>query len=60
LPESGSSGADDGDDDGDDDTEDTLTTAEPREAPVAAAPADRPPFSLFAWLKRDGEDKKQT
>jgi hypothetical protein len=59
LPEGGSSGADDGDDDGDDDTEDTLT-AEPREAPVAAAPADRPPFSLFAWLKRDGEDKKPT
>ena len=60
APESGSSGADDGDDDGDDDTEDTVTAAEPREAPVAAAPTDRPPFSLFAWLKRDGEDKKQT
>ena len=60
LPESGSSGAEDGDDDGDDDTEDTVTAAEPREAPVAAAPTDRPPFSLFAWLKRDGEDKKQT
>ncbi len=69
LPEGGSSGADDGDDDGDDDTEDSLSAedagrshapAEPREAPVAAAPADRPPFSLFAWLKRDGEDKKQT
>ena len=60
APESGPSGADDGDDDGDDDTEDTVTAAEPREAPVAAAPTDRPPFSLFAWLKRDGEDKKQT
>ena len=69
LPEGGSSGADDGDDDGDDDTEDTLSAedtdrshapAEPREAPVAATPADRPPFSLFAWLKRDGEDKKPT
>jgi uncharacterized LabA/DUF88 family protein len=60
APESGSAGAEDGDDDGDDDTEDTATAAEPREAPVAAAPTDRPPFSLFAWLKRDGEDKKQT
>ena len=70
LPEGGASGADDGDDDGDDDTEDTLSTedtgrshapAEPREAPSAAAPAaERPAFSLFAWLKRDGEDKKPT
>ena len=69
LPEGGSSGADDGDDDGEDDNEDTLSPedadrshapAEPREAPVAATPVDRPPFSLFAWLKRDGEDKKAT
>ena len=69
LPEGGSSGADDGDDDGEDDTEDTLSAedadrshapAEPREAPVAAAPAERPSFSLFAWLKRDGEEKKPT
>jgi hypothetical protein len=67
LPEGGSSGADDGDDDGEDDAEDTLIAedadrshapAEPREAPVEAA--ERPSFSLFAWLKRDGEDKKPT
>ena len=52
LPESGPSGADDGDDDSEDDTEDTLNAedadrphapAGPREAPVAAAPAERPP-----------------
>ena len=67
LPEGGSSGADDGDDDGEDDAEDTLIAehadrshapAKPREAPVEAA--ERPSFSLFAWLKRDGEDKKPT
>ena len=29
-------------------------------APVAAAPPERPSFSLFSWLKRDGEDKKAT
>jgi hypothetical protein len=70
LPEGGPSGADDGDDDSEDDSEDILTAedsdhshapSEHREAPVvAAAPAERPAFSLFAWLKRDGEDKKPT
>jgi len=69
LPEGGPSGADDGDEDGEDDTEDTLNAedadrshapAEPREAPVGAASAERPSFSLFAWLKREGEDKKPT
>jgi len=69
LPEGGPSGADDGDDDSEDDGEDILTAedsdhshapSEHREAPVAAAPAERPAFSLFAWLKRDGEDKKPT
>ena len=69
LPEGGSSGAEDGDDDGEDDSEDTLTAeeagrshepTEPREAPVAAAPAERPSFSRFAWLKRDDEEKKPT
>ena len=29
-----------------------------REAPAAAAPAERTTFSLFSWLRRDGEDKK--
>ncbi len=69
LPESGAPGADDGDEDGEDDGEDSVgaeeadrSTAPPerREAPAAAAPAERPAFSLFAWLKRDGEDKKPT
>jgi len=69
VPEGGASGADDGDDDSEDDTEDTLTAedadrshapAEPRETPAAEAPSERPAFSLFAWLKRDGEDKKPT
>ena len=67
LPEAGSPGADDSDEDVDDDSEDSGSheeaeashaPAEPREAP--AAPAERSPFSLFAWLKRDGEDKKET
>jgi uncharacterized LabA/DUF88 family protein len=69
LPEGGSPGADEGDEDGEDEAEDTLSVeeagrshapSEPREAPVGAAPAERPAFSLFAWLKRDGEDKKPT
>jgi len=67
LPEAGSAGADDSDEDVDDDSEDSGSheepeashaPAEPREAP--AAPAERSSFSLFAWLKRDGEDKKET
>jgi uncharacterized LabA/DUF88 family protein len=67
LPEAGSAGADDSDEDVDDDSEDSgsheepgasRAPAEPREAPAAAP--ERPPFSLFAWLKRDGEDKKET
>jgi hypothetical protein len=67
LPEGGASGADEGDDDSEDDAEDTLVAedadhphapAESREA--GTAPAERPSFSLFAWLKRDGEDKKPT
>ena len=33
-------------------------TARPSEAPRAAAPAERHSFSLFSWLKRDGEEKK--
>jgi uncharacterized LabA/DUF88 family protein len=34
--------------------------AAPRPSPVAAAPAERPSFSLFSWLKRDSDDKKGT
>jgi uncharacterized LabA/DUF88 family protein len=32
--------------------------AEPREAPVAAAPPERTSFSLFSWLKRESDEKK--
>ena len=66
APEGGRPAADDGDDDG----ETTATTwpasdAHPgrcprsssRETP-AAAPAERPGFSLFSWLRKDGEEKK--
>ncbi|HEX9187341.1 MAG TPA: NYN domain-containing protein, partial [Vicinamibacteria bacterium] len=69
LPEAGSPGTDDADEDVDDDSEDSGSHEEaegshapaaPREAPVAAAPSERSSFSLFAWLKRDGEDKKET
>jgi uncharacterized LabA/DUF88 family protein len=34
--------------------------AEPAEAPRAAAAPERSSFSLFSWLKRDGEEKKGT
>jgi hypothetical protein len=26
---------------------------------AGAAPTDRPAFSLFAWLRKDSEEKKQ-
>jgi uncharacterized LabA/DUF88 family protein len=67
-PETGASGADDGEEEGEDDSEDTVSPEEaeasrspeaPRQDP-AAAPSERPSFSLFSWLKRDGEDKKGT
>jgi uncharacterized LabA/DUF88 family protein len=62
LPEPGATGADEGDDEADDEGDDTLSADEPEPAPAqpaAAAPAaDRPSFSLFAWLKR--EDNKPT
>jgi uncharacterized LabA/DUF88 family protein len=67
LPEGGASGSDEGDEEweGEEDGEDAAAdeaeappaSPERREAP-AAAPAERTSFSLFSWLRRDGEDKK--
>jgi len=58
--ESSGAAADDGDDD-DDDSDDMATDSHPAlpaaEGPGAAA-ADRPAFSLFAWLRKDSEEKK--
>jgi uncharacterized LabA/DUF88 family protein len=63
--EAGAPGADDADEDVEDEAEDAAEAGpspaapEPAEhAPVAAAPSERTSFSLFSWLKRDGEDKK--
>ena len=59
--ESSGGAADDGDDD-DDDNDDMAADSHPAlpaaEGPGAAA-ADRPAFSLFAWLRKDSEEKKQ-
>jgi len=59
--ESSGGAADDGDDD-DDDSDDMAADSHPAlpaaEGPGAAA-ADRPAFSLFAWLRKDSEEKKQ-
>jgi uncharacterized LabA/DUF88 family protein len=65
-PEPGAAGTDDGEEEGDDDTDDTVSAEEASHAPPApgqapaAAPQERPSFSLFSWLKRDSEDKKGT
>jgi uncharacterized LabA/DUF88 family protein len=64
LPEAGAPGADEADEDEDEDSatheeaEPAPARSEPRDAPVAAAPRERSSFSLFSWLKRDGEEKK--
>ena len=61
APSEASAGAaDDGDDD--DDSDDMAADSHPSlpavEAQGAAAPADRPAFSLFSWLRKDSEEKK--
>ena len=60
-PEAGGQTVDDGEDD--DDDSDEMTAAEPAAAPngAAAAPASEPerPFSLFSWLRREPEEKKE-
>jgi hypothetical protein len=53
--------ADDGDDE-EDDSEDMAGDSHPAlpavGTPVADAPAERPGFSLFSWLRKDSEEKK--
>ena len=59
--ESSAGAADDGDDD-EDDSDDMAGDSHPAlpavGTPIAAAPADRPGFSLFSWLRKDSEEKK--
>jgi len=64
-PEAGASGADEGDEEGEEEPEEGAIANEP-ESPApsaggeakAAAPPERPSFSLFSWLKREGEPRK--
>ena len=59
--ESSAGAADDGDDD-EDDSDDMAGDSHPAlpavGTSIAAAPADRPGFSLFSWLRKDSEEKK--
>jgi len=59
--EPSASAADEGDDE-DDDSDDNAADAgaSGSETPVADAPQERPGFSLFSWLRKDSEEKKQT
>ncbi len=63
APSESRGAADDGDDE-DDDSDDMAGDSNPAlpaaETPVAAAPAERPGFSLFSWLRKDSEEKKET
>ncbi len=58
--ESSAGAADDGDDDEDDDdmASDSHPSLPAASAPSADAPAERPGFSLFSWLRKDSEEKK--
>ncbi len=63
--EAGSPGSDEAEDEGEEDAEESATAEEAEHAPAEhreepAAPAERTSFSLFSWLRRDGEDKKPT
>jgi uncharacterized LabA/DUF88 family protein len=61
APSETSAGAPDDGDDEDDDSEEMAGDSHPA-LPAAegqgAAPTERPAFSLFAWLRKDGEEKK--
>jgi len=61
APSETSAGAADDGDDEDDDSDDMSGDSHPA-LPAAggpgAAPTDRPAFSLFAWLRKDSEEKK--
>jgi len=62
LPEAGAEADDDEDETEEsaahDEAEPSPARAETREAPVAAAPPERSSFSLFSWLKRESDEKK--
>ena len=58
--EAGAVATDDGDDD-EDESDDMASDSHPSLPAVeaqAAAPSERPAFSLFAWLRKDSEEKK--
>jgi hypothetical protein len=62
LPEAGAPQVDDVEDD--DDDSDEIAAAEPAAAPNGASAAqagepERPAFSLFSWLRREPEEKKE-
>ena len=62
LPEAGAEADDDEDETEEsaahDEAEPSPARAETREAPMAAAPPERSSFSLFSWLKRESDEKK--
>jgi len=62
LPEAGAEADEDEDETEEsgahDEAEPAPARAEPRDAPVAAAPPERSSFSLFSWLKRESDEKK--
>jgi uncharacterized LabA/DUF88 family protein len=62
LPEAGGQTVDDGDDE--DDDSDEIAAADPAAAPNGASASqagdpERPAFSLFSWLRREPEEKKE-
>jgi uncharacterized LabA/DUF88 family protein len=58
LPEAGGQTVDDGDDDDDDSDEIAAAAANGASASQAGEP-ERPAFSLFSWLRREPEEKKE-
>jgi uncharacterized LabA/DUF88 family protein len=66
-PEPGAPGADEAEEAEEDEAEESAAHEEgepehaaagSREAPRAAAPPERPSFSLFSWLRREGDERK--
>jgi uncharacterized LabA/DUF88 family protein len=63
APAEGAPGSDEAEDESDEDAEEGLSADAPEaqaaaEEPRAAAAPDKPPFSLFSWLRREGPDRK--
>jgi uncharacterized LabA/DUF88 family protein len=56
--EAGAPAGDEGDDE-EDDADDAVTSSPLPVAAAAGAEPERPAFSLFSWLRRDPEEKKQ-